>query len=649
VAHFAALAPTDASLGGKARGLAVLAAEGYATPAGFVLTDELFRALRAGGPPLPRDLDAAALAALDRAADALESAPFPETFEAELAARLISLGAASLSVRSSFATEDQASDIAAGIYESRTDVALADVGAAVRAVLRSAVSPAAAAYARARGLALAGPPVAVLVHAYVAGDAHGHAAHDPRSTPLIVPRTGALTPRAREQLDTALRALADGHGPVEIEWTASGDAVTFLQLRPFQAPAPAPRWSGFAGLPPEESARWRWDAAHNPLPLSPAQAGLVALADERCRIGIRQRVLGGYLFHAPGGPAPPQAIAPHQVRAAFDSLRADAEARLAALGAEPDLEAALALFLSVYEPLFGVIQPGAREGRNALERFLRAHLPGISLAQLLTGVHSMASERRRLASDPAQYLALFGDEAAIWDLAEPTYRERGLTAVPAATVPPPIPAAPFASLSPALRAEGEQLLATARACAAVGEDDDWLYARLQTAVRRAILALGRRLEPALDGPEDLFYWPLPAVRAAAAGQLPPDPRALTRAGRVSVEAARRDPPPASNPGAVLRGSGTGGRALGRVHHHDRAHPVTDLPDAVLVAHTLLPTELPLLRAAALVTDTGGPLDHVAAQARERSLPAVVGAAGASRLAEGALVLVDADQGLVIRL
>ena len=43
---------------------------------------------------------------------------------------------------------------------------------------------------------------------------------------------------------------------------------------------------------------WHWDAAHNPLPLSPAQAGLVSLVDEQCRIGLRQRVVGGYLFYA---------------------------------------------------------------------------------------------------------------------------------------------------------------------------------------------------------------------------------------------------------------------------------------------------------------------------------------------------------------
>ena len=72
--------------------------------------------------------------------------------------------------------------------------------------------------------------------------------------------------------------------------------------------------------------------------------------------------------------------------------------------------------------------------------------------------------------------------------------------------------------------------------------------------------------------------------------------------------------------------------------------------AVLVAATLLSTELPLIEALALVVDTGGPLDHVAAQARERQIPAVVGAHGASALLQdGDLVLVDGDAGLVVRL
>ncbi len=69
-----------------------------------------------------------------------------------------------------------------------------------------------------------------------------------------------------------------------------------------------------------------------------------------------------------------------------------------------------------------------------------------------------------------------------------------------------------------------------------------------------------------------------------------------------------------------------------------------------MARTILPTELPLITAAALVVETGGPLDHVAAQARERAIPAVVGAVGASAAFEdGDRVLVDGDAGLVARI
>jgi len=108
---------------------------------------------------------------------------------------------------------------------------------------------------------------------------------------------------------------------------------------------------------------------------------------------------------------------------------------------------------------------------------------------------------------------------------------------------------------------------------------------------------------------------------------------------------------------IIRGrSGAGGVCVGRVRHwHHADGPLTDedLGDeepVVLVARTILPTELPLISAAALVVETGGPLDHVAAQARERGIPAVVGAAGAtSTFREGDRVIVDGDAAVVARL
>jgi hypothetical protein len=527
--YLAALDAGDPALGGKARSLGRLRAAGLLTPRGFAVTDELFRALRAGGPPLPADL-AGALAALDAAVAALDAAPLPPGFTDALAAQLADLGGARFSVRSSFAGEDEAGALGPGVYRSCVDVPAAAVVDAVRAVLRSALTPGALAYALAHGRPPAAPPVAVLIHRHVAADAAGGAARD--GAAVISARHGVLTPAARSRIEAALQRLGDG---VEVEWAARGDEVTFLQLRPYRAPAPAAAWPGDPGPP------WRWDAAHNPLPLSPAQSGLVALVDERCRTGLRQRVIGGYLFHAADPGWVPPAVAPVEALAA---LRARAEARLAALGSAPPLEDALALFLEVYEPLFGAIQPAARAARRALATFVERHAPEARLSDLLAGVESMASERRRRAgrlvtaegSDRAtalaDYLTLFGDEAPAWDVAVPTYRETPDALTPTAG---PLAAAPPdpAPLPPALRAAGDPLLADARAAVSVGEDDDWLYARVQTAVRRALLALGQRLEAsgALAAAEDIFFWPLPTVRAVAAGAPPPDDgQALAQAG-----------------------------------------------------------------------------------------------------------------------
>src|SRR5204862_528004 len=62
-----------------------------------------------------------------------------------------------------------------------------------------------------------------------------------------------------------------------------------------------------------------------------------------------------------------------------------------------------------------------------------------------------------------------------------------------------------AELPPALGPSFDEALTLARACTAVLEDDDWLYARIQAAVRRALLGLGRRLASsgALDHAEDV--------------------------------------------------------------------------------------------------------------------------------------------------
>jgi len=305
--------PADgAAIGGKARSLLRLARAGYRVPAAFAVTAEVFRRLREGGPALPAKLrDADDLAELDRAREALVAAPWPPGFLDELEWHLDRLAprgpGARFSVRSSFAGEDGGDALAAGVYESVVGVARDDVPAAIRRVLASGLSAGAVAYTRGHGGSER--EAAVLIHTYVGGPA-GSAAFDPSNGQGVVIEANSGTPAdaARTEIEHALRALAarEGHA-VEIEWVQGGGQLVLLQLRQYVAPAPAraSTWAPAATLGP---GAWRWDAAHNPLPLSPAQAGLVALCDARCRIGIRQRVAGGYLFYAPDGPVPARAL-----------------------------------------------------------------------------------------------------------------------------------------------------------------------------------------------------------------------------------------------------------------------------------------------------------------------------------------------------
>ena len=188
-------------------------------------------------------------------------------------------------------------------------------------------------------------------------------------------------------------------------------------------------------------------------------------------------------------------------------------------------------------------------------------------------------------------------------------------------------------------------------------------------MRAALLREGERLVAGgrLAGAGDVFWLPFERVRAWAAGE-PPGTReelqAQVAAARAEYARALQAPPElgASGDGGarsasrgVIRGlRASAGRAIGRaVVYRPRVTAASRSPDRaqqILIAATLLPTELPLISAAGLVVETGGVLDHVAAQARERGIPAIVGARGAcAAITDGDLVLLDADAGQVIRL
>ena len=101
---------------------------------------------------------------------------------------------------------------------------------------------------------------------------------------------------------------------------------------------------------------------------------------------------------------------------------------------------------------------------------------------------------------------------------------------------------------------------------------------------------------------------------------------------------------------VLRGlPGSPGRAIGPCFIVRGPEDFGNFPSkAVLVARTTNPAWTPLFyNAAAIITESGGPLSHGAVTAREMGLPAVMSVRGVmSAVENGQVVVVDGSQGLV---
>ena len=511
-------------------------------------------------------------------------------------------------MRSSATIEDEGNVLAAGLFLSRVNIARVEVLEAVRAVLGSAFSPAVVAYLAQHGLRADALGFAVLIHGFVAGEASGVAAYDPAAPDMLTIEVQSGNPsgidgRPRARITEAVRTLAASHGPVEVEWVSAGGEVTFLQMRPFQAPDAAAAGGEGAqraakrqadardAAEPADADDWHWDAAHNPVPLSPAQAGLVALVDEQCKIGLRQRVVGGYLFYATD---PTSETTPIGAADALRGLWEAARERLAR--PTPTLEQALETFVAIYQPLFGVVQPNARTARGVLAAFLRrsGFDPGPLLPKLLSGVPSAATERARRARELAaavdpearalalqSYLEEFGDETPHWDVAAPTWRERSNALerlLRGANIGAPVDEQSWREAAEAVRArlpedaheQWEVKLSAARRAAAVAEDDDALYAQLQAHVRRALLREGERLwkRGVLTEAGEVFWLPLDLVRKDARG----DDRDRLRAGRdVADRGARQRRRGARQPAAARcrRHPGRGRRRHPRASRRQR--------------------------------------------------------------------------------
>ena len=665
------LADADASCGGKAANLAKLIAADltFGVPPGFVIETAAFQHVVGTIDP---SIDAIGHA-LAEAATRIAVVELPADFLHEVDARAAELGPL-LAVRSSATVEDGDMGAGAGVYSSRRAVPVAGIWDAIRAVWTSALTPLAANYARRRHAAIS---IGVIVQRFVEGNpitVYTRPPGDPGRQEAIVQDGDALErialPTAHDSerraeivaalaAERAIGATAGADVEIIVHSQKREDvtSVSFhvVQARPIVHLAPRRR----ATAPPSlvapliaDGRVWTWDVAHNPDPLSVAQRGLVERVDRAGMAPYALRVCAGYLYSTP------HPRKPRTIRDA-ETLAADAaglEARLAPIFSDAPTEtlnAALTRFDAFYAIWAAELSPLIADSRKILPAALRSHGvddPDAVAAKLVgrraSAIDAMLVDVAMGVIDEPTLSARLGVMAPAWDVCVPTFAERPALvreAIERARLVTPT------SQSPAMAIERrvEREIAIARVAAELAERDDLWFARAQWLVRRALLARAREA----NLPDaDIFWLPLDAPivdlddarrRAAAARS------AAERAARWDMPTVVNGPPPRMR--TALCGVGTGSRVTGRVvRFASLASAITVGRGDVIVVRAVTPALAVLVvGCAALVSETGGLLDHGAALARELGIPCVVGCHDAwAVLADGMLVTVHGDAGTV---
>ena len=670
------LRDADASFGGKALGLAKLIAAGLPVPPGFAISATLFERFAvavATGSDEPDGLDE-----LDLDEDLMELGPL-------------------VAVRSSATVEDGAAGSAAGIFHSRVAVPAdpAAVRAAIRAVWSSALTPHAVEYANRRSHEVA---LGVIVQRYIAGERVTVYTRDDRDE-LVIQRGEHVARTSRDALPVQ---LADHHAAVQalraeralgvpadvelIQVSLRDDVIEtwVVQARPIVQRAR----TAFTPPPPiilaplQDGRVWTWNVSHNPDPLSPAQTGLVE-AVEGLKLGAYElRVVGGYLYSARRESAAPRftyersAALVKQCRELETKLETELARARSHTTTSWGLFHALAAYRSVIQLWVGELSPRIAELRKRAGR-QPSHRPSsveVTIAAAACGAIDFAEVVRRI-----------GALAPTWDIAVPSFGERPELLIRAIELSKPTPSARaqieaeasqersrssrFHRLRRRLRAALSRVpLARWRAwinlaaiAADLAERDDLLFARAQHLVRTAMLAWADTLGIDRD---DIFWLPLWSEvwkeffdRGTDEHQ-PIDPIVAKRkaaAARAAAERASKwqmplivgGEPPAS--GEPLRGVGHGPRVTGRVvRFASLAAATLASPGDVIVVRAVTPALAVFVgRCGALVSETGGILDHGAALARELGITCVVGCHDAwTSLTDGQLVEVDGDAGTV---
>jgi rifampicin phosphotransferase len=231
----------------------------------------------------------------------------------------------------------------------------------------------------------------------------------------------------------------------------------------------------------------------------------------------------------------------------------------------------------------------------------------------------------------------------------------------------------YATLPPDVHFFFGEILRLTRLYTSLDDLEHYQTTRLTLPLRRGLHELGVRLVASgvLAEPMDIFFARQSQIDAAIRADAEVSWRELAacvRAQKVSYLAAKTDPPAWTFPpprgngkgshpngsaparASVLTGiAGSAGVAEGPVYLVLSSDDFAAFPkNAVLVARTTNPTWTPLFyNAAAIITESGGPLSHGAVTAREMRLPAVMAVKGSlTRLRNGQRVRVDGGAGEV---
>lgn len=554
-------------------------------------------------------------------------------------ARAAALGL--LAVRSSATIEDGDAGAAAGVFSSRRAVPAGRLWPAIRAVWDSARSPEAAAYANQRAAATAiEVTIGVIVQRHIAGEMitiYTRPPGRPNDDELWIQRDGQLTKHRRDDRDplivlavAAETAIAARAG-ADVELIV-GDRAWVVQARPIVHPVVrgrvAPPPAVLAALV-ASGRTWTWDVAHNPDPLSTAQTELVAHVERAGFAPWSLRVCSGYLYTSAREPsAAPQGSADLGAAAAIEQRMADA-----LTGSSASIDEAIERYLAFYR--IWAVEWGP------LISALRSTAQATGLGSRPASVEAALLATARGELDEHGLLGRIGVLAPAWDVAVATFGERPallrdaverIRFIPSS--PAPLPPDPIADLA---------------------ERDDLWFARAQWLVRHALLLRGAEL--GLDA-DDVFWVPLEQLTRAV--ELVDRDR-LHRIANAARNAAHRAAgwtmplvvaPVAAAPSQIsqpLRGIGSGPRISGRVVRFESLASAIVVGRADIVVTRAVTPALAVfvVGCAALVSETGGPLDHGAALARELGIPYVVGCRDAwNALANGMLVTVDADAGVV---